>query len=123
MSRFKTIAVAAWFALAAPAAGGQEQAPYDARLYRLAEVLGSVHFLRNLCGEKSDAWRVDMQKLLEAENPEPERRARMIASFNHGYRAFSATYTTCTESATESISRYMIEGEKLAREVVARYGN
>lgn len=111
-------------ALSAGTSTAQSQgAPYDERLNRLAEVLGSIHFLRNLCGERSGVWREDMQRLLEAENPDAERRARMIASFNHGYRAFSSTYTTCTESATQAITRYMSEGEKLSREIVVRFGN
>jgi uncharacterized protein (TIGR02301 family) len=28
--------------------------PFEANLVRLSEVLGSLHFLRNLCGEASD---------------------------------------------------------------------
>lgn len=103
----------------APAA----EAPFEPGLMRLAEVLGSLHFLRNLCGEKGDKWRVEMEKLLESENPDADRRARFIASFNRGYRSFSGTYTRCTPSATEAIARYMKEGETLSRDIASRYGN
>lgn len=99
------------------------EAPFDPSLMRLAEVLGSLHFLRNLCGETGNQWREQMEKLLEAENPEPERRARFIANFNRGYRSFEGTYSTCTASATEAIGRYMKEGEALSREITARFGN
>lgn len=99
------------------------EAPFDPGLMRLAEVLGSLHFLRNLCGESGHRWREQMEKLLEAENPEPERRARFIASFNRGYRSFEGTYVSCTASATEAIGRYMKEGEKLSRDITARFGN
>ena len=99
------------------------EAPFEPGLMRLAEVLGSLHFLRNLCGEKGDQWRGEMEKLLESENPDPERRARFIASFNRGYRSFSGTYTKCTASATEAIGRYMKEGETLSRDIASRYGN
>ena len=99
------------------------EAPFEPGLMRLAEVLGSLHFLRNLCGEKGDQWRVEMEKLLESENPDPDRRARFIASFNRGYRSFSGTYTRCTPSATEAIARYMKEGETLSRDIASRYGN
>jgi uncharacterized protein (TIGR02301 family) len=109
------------------ALGGQPafsaEAPFEPGLMRLAEVLGSLHFLRNLCGEKSDQWRSEMEKLLESENPNPERRARFIASFNRGYRSFGGTYTQCTPSATEAIGRYMKEGETLSRDIASRYGN
>ena len=108
-------------ALARPAAA--VDAPFEAGLMRIAEVMGSLHFLRNLCGEKGDQWRQTMERLLAAENPEPERRARFIASFNRGYRSFESTYTKCTASATEAIDRYTVEGENLARDLAARYGN
>lgn len=99
------------------------EAPFEPGLMRLAEVLGSLHFLRNLCGEKGSQWRGEMEKLLQAENPLPERRARFIASFNRGYRSFDGTYTACTPSATEAISRYMKEGEALSRDIASRFGN
>jgi len=114
--------LAASFAMAAPNARAAE-APFEPGLMRLAEILGSLHFLRNLCGEKGDQWRVEMEKLLETENPAPERRARFIASFNRGYRSFGAGYSRCTASATEAINRYMKEGEALSRDIASRYGN
>lgn len=98
-------------------------APFEGSLLRLSEVLGSLHFLRNLCGETSNQWRDEMQKMLDAEKPEPERREKFVASFNRGYRSFEGTYTKCTASATEAITRYMKEGETLTREVAGRYGN
>jgi uncharacterized protein (TIGR02301 family) len=115
------IAAIAPLLLAQPAAAADQ--PFDAGLMRLAEVLGSLHFLRNLCGEKGDAWRGLMEKLLEAERPDEERKARFVANFNRGYRSFAGTYTSCTASATEAIGRYTVEGESLARELAARYGN
>jgi uncharacterized protein (TIGR02301 family) len=99
------------------------EAPFESRLMRLAEVLGSLHYLRNLCGETGDKWRSQMEKLLEAEKPDPARRAKFIANFNRGYRSFDEIYVNCTPSATEAISRYMKEGETLAREIAGRYGN
>jgi len=97
--------------------------PYEGGLLRLSEVLGSLHFLRNLCGEKGDKWRAEMEKLLASENPGEARRARFIASFNRGYRSFEGVYSACTASATEAISRYMKEGESLTKEISTRYGN
>ncbi|MFI0848584.1 TIGR02301 family protein [Mesorhizobium sp. IMUNJ 23232] len=99
------------------------EGPYEDGLLRLSEVLGSLHFLRNLCGEKGDAWRAEMEKLLATENPDPARRARFVARFNRGYRSFENSYTTCTASAVEAIGRYMKEGEQLSRETAVRYGN
>jgi uncharacterized protein (TIGR02301 family) len=98
-------------------------APYDADLMRLAELLGSLHYLRNLCGEKGTTWREQMEQLITTENPDADRRARLTASFNRGYRSFDSVYTTCTPSAVEAIERYMLEGETLTKQIVAKYGN
>jgi uncharacterized protein (TIGR02301 family) len=99
------------------------EAPYEQSLLRLAEVLGSLHYLRNLCGEPGDSWRGEMEKLLATEKPDEARKAKLVASFNHGYRSFETSYSTCTASAIESIRRYMKEGETLTRDVAGRYGN
>lgn len=98
------------------------EAPFEPGLMRLAEILGSLHFLRNLCGEHGEQWRAEMEQLLASENPDPARRARFIASFNRGYRSFGG-YTQCTASAREAISRYMQEGGNLSRDIASRYGN
>jgi uncharacterized protein (TIGR02301 family) len=99
------------------------EAPFETRLIRLAEVLGSLHYLRNLCGERGNQWREQMERLLAAENPDPTRRARFIASFNRGYRSFDGVYISCTASAAEAANRYLKEGEALTREIATRYGN
>jgi uncharacterized protein (TIGR02301 family) len=95
---------------------------YDEKLLRLSEILGSLAFLRDLCGATDGAsWRDDMNALLEAEKPPPKRRARMIARFNHGFETFNAVYRTCTPSAQLSIARYLSEGAALASDVRGRY--
>ena len=128
MTRFSMKAVSKFLSQSALAAmmsfgPAAAQAPYDEQLLRLAEVLGSVHFLRGLCGEKDGVWRAQMEALLKAEAPSEERRAKLIASFNHGYRSFAAIYSTCTEAAVQAIDRYMKEGEALTNEITLRYGN
>jgi uncharacterized protein (TIGR02301 family) len=107
----------------APARSAGIEAPFEQPLMRLAEVLGSLHYLRNLCGETGNQWRDEMERLLASENPQPERKARFVASFNRGYRSFDGVYVACTASATEAISRYMKEGEALSRDIATRYGN
>jgi uncharacterized protein (TIGR02301 family) len=107
----------------APAAEGGP-APYDRDLQRLAEILGSLHYLRGLCGANEGAkWRNEMQALLDAETPSGERRDRLTASFNRGYRGFQQTYRTCTPAADLVIRRYLEEGSKISRDITARYAN
>jgi uncharacterized protein (TIGR02301 family) len=97
---------------------------YEQEMARLAEILGALHYLRKLCGS-SDAsrWRGEMQGLIETEQPPPERRDRLVASFNRSYVAYEQTYRTCTPAAGVAIRRYLDEGAKLSREIATRYGN
>jgi uncharacterized protein (TIGR02301 family) len=108
----------------APAAAAEVAAPFDGGLARLSEILGSLHYLRGLCGaNEGNKWRAEMQALLDAEAPSGQRRSQFIAHFNHGYRAYLQTYHSCTPAAELVIRRYLEEGSKIAREVTARYSN
>jgi len=99
-------------------------APFDNDLQRLAEILGSLQYLRTICGAKEgQKWRNEMQALIDAEAPSGERRRLIVARFNRGYRGFEQTYRTCTPAADLAIRRYLDEGTKIAREITARYGN
>lgn len=125
---FFLLAIALVLAQGIPAGRAQESpAPlepaYDPQLLRLSEILGSVFYLRRLCGAaEGNLWRDQMQALIDAENPDPERRARMVDSFNRGYQGFRSVYRTCTPAATAAIDRYLAEGAKISRDVTARYG-
>jgi uncharacterized protein (TIGR02301 family) len=125
MGRLSYVVLALSAALTAtpPGFARAAEGAYEDGLLRLSEVLGSLHFLRNLCGEKGDAWRSEMEKLLATENPDPTRKAQFVARFNYGYKSFADNYSSCTASATEAIGRYMKEGENLARDISVRYGN
>ncbi|MFL9502318.1 TIGR02301 family protein [Rhodopseudomonas palustris] len=108
----------------APARAEDGAAPFDAELQRLAEILGTLHYLRGICGGTDGAkWRTEMQALIDAETPSGERRTRLIAAFNRGYNGFQQTYRTCTPAATVAIRRYLEEGSKLSRDLTARYAN
>jgi len=109
---------------AQPQAPKNTPAPFDHDLQRLAEILGSLHFLRGICGSnEGQKWRNEAQVLIDTEAPSGERHEQMIASFNRGYRAFQQSYRTCTPAADFAIRRYLAEGAKIAREITARYAN
>jgi len=118
-----TVAIIACLALPARAAEG-DAAPFDGDLERLAEILGSLQYLRTVCNaNEGQKWRNEMQALIDAEVPSGERRHKIVAGFNRGYRGFQQTYRTCTPAATVAIRRYLDEGAKIAREITARYAN
>jgi uncharacterized protein (TIGR02301 family) len=106
------------------ARAAEAAAPFDGGLARLSEILGSLHYLRGLCGaNEGNKWRGEMQALLDAEAPNGQRRSQFIAHFNKGYRTYQESYRTCTPAADLVIRRYLEEGSKIAREVTARYSN
>jgi uncharacterized protein (TIGR02301 family) len=107
-----------------PARAEDAAAPFDADLQRLAEILGTLHYLRGICGtNEGSKWRNEMQALIDAETPSGDRRARMIAGFNRGYNGFQQTYRTCTPAASVAIRRYIEEGSRISRDLTARYAN
>lgn len=98
-------------------------APYDEGLSRLSEILGAMHYLRELCGAgEGTLWRDQMQGLIDAEQADGPRLARLVDAFNRGYESFKAVYRACTPAATTAMDRYMEEGARIARDVAARYG-
>jgi uncharacterized protein (TIGR02301 family) len=100
---------------AQPALGAADSRPYDDRLMRLSEILGAVHYLRELCGANDgQLWRERMRELMDAEGSTALRRAKLTRSFNSGYRSYSRTYNSCTPSAQTAISRFLAEGSDLA---------
>lgn len=98
--------------------------PYDPDLQRLSEILGALHFLRNICGfDEGQKWREEAQSLINAEAPSGKRHDQMVQSFNRGYLGFRQSYRTCTPAARIIIRRYLEEGAQIARDVTARYAN
>jgi uncharacterized protein (TIGR02301 family) len=99
-------------------------AAFDNNLTRLSEILGALHYLRDICGaNEGQKWRNEMTALVNAEAPSGARRARMTAAFNRGFRDFQQNYRTCTPAADMIIRRYLDEGSKIARDLTARYAN
>src|SRR3954464_7350766 len=123
-NRLFAIVLVLFACLAPPLRAEDAAAPFDGELQRLAEILGTLHYLRGICGNNEGAkWRNQMQALIDAETPAGDRRARMIAGFNRGYNGFQQTYRTCTPAALVAIRRYIDEGSKISRDLTARYAN
>lgn len=109
---------------AAPAAQAEEPPPpFDPDLLRLAEILGALAYLDDLCAVKPEGdWRGKMQALMEAEAKSKARKEKFAGSYNRGFRDYGRSYHICTQNAQAAIGQFLAEGEKIAHEVVARYG-
>jgi len=98
---------------------------YDDKLLRLAEILGSLQYLRTLCSKDDETvWRATMEQLIEVEaSDEPLRREKLTAAYNRGFRTFAAVHTACSDTAIAAEIRYRREGGTLTADILARYGN
>ncbi|PTM41649.1 TIGR02301 family protein [Bosea sp. 124] len=97
--------------------------PYEPQLLKLAEIMGSLAYLRTLCaGKEAQDWRNRMTALVEAEGRTPVRRERLTSAYNRGFRAYSQTHRACTDGSQEASTRLAGEGERLARALAGRYG-
>jgi uncharacterized protein (TIGR02301 family) len=106
-----------------PAPAVEPAPPYEPQLLKLAEIMGSLAYLRTICaGKEAEQWRARMAALLEAEGRTPQRRERLTGAFNQGFRAYSVTHRICGEGSQEASTRLAGEGERLARILASRYG-
>lgn len=97
--------------------------PYEPQLLKLAEIMGSLAYLRTLCaGKEAQDWRDRMAALIEAEGRTPLRRERLTSAYNRGFRAYALTHRACTAGTQEASMRLATEGERLARALAGRYG-
>ena len=89
--------------------------PYDEKLVRLSEILGAVHYLRELCGQTDgQQWRDRMREILDADGGSALRKAMLTRGFNNGYRSYGRTYQSCTPTAQSAIGRFLAEGAQIA---------
>ena len=103
-----------------PKPAAADKRHYDAQLFRLAEILGTLHYLRELCGaNEGQVWREHMRELTASEGTSALRRAKLVESFNRGYRDYSRTYRTCTQPAIVAIQRYMEQASAITDGLIA----
>ncbi|WP_439272537.1 TIGR02301 family protein [Pseudochrobactrum sp. HB0163] len=125
----KLLPVVFWAGLGTAAAQAQTQVqeisgpPYESKMILLAETLGSLHYLSNLCGDKTSQWRDAMTMLLTTEKVDANRRKNLVSGFNNSYRAYADNYNQCTSQALKAIERFKIQGEQLSAELISHYGN
>lgn len=97
--------------------------PYEAQLVRLAELLGTLAYLRDLCGTGDGAAvRTRMAALLDAEAATGPRRERIAGFFNRGFREYELLHRTCTPVSREAMRRAGEEAGHLAHDVGHRFG-
>ena len=96
-----------------------DQRAYDPQLMRLSEILGAVHYLRELCqGKDGQRWRDAVNQLIKTEGNTALRRATIARRFNLGYRGYRRTYRKCTPSAKTTITRFFKEAIEISSSLI-----
>lgn len=97
--------------------------PYEPQLLRLAELMGALAYLRELCGaHDADAFHAKMASLLDAEAKSEARKESLAGAYNDGFRGYELSYRVCTPAAHEIIARFLDEAAKISTDVANRYG-
>jgi uncharacterized protein (TIGR02301 family) len=114
------LAAGAVLAAATPAMAASDSRPYDAKLLRLAELIGSIHYLGVLCDrDTGQAWRDRMTALLEAEGTSALRRSMLTQRFNRGFRNYSRSYRDCTATAQATVKSFITEAAGLTEALLS----
>ncbi len=96
--------------------------PYEAQLLRLAELVGALTYLRDLCGDGDGAtFRAKFADLVGAEGTTDARKESLAGAFNRGFRDYELTYRACTPTAREIVARFLDEAGRIAKDVANRY--
>ena len=106
-----------------PAPAVEPPPPYEPQLLRLAEIMGALAYLRDLCGaHDADAFRAKMASLLETEAKTPSRKETLAGAYNDGFQGYQMNYRLCTPAAHEVIARFLDEAAKISSDLASRYG-
>ena len=97
-------------------------AAYEPDLLKLAEVLGALSYMTELCGDTGAAsWRDRMLQLIEAEGTTPQRKERLAGAFNRGYLGHQPAHRACTDRSRQAVERLIEQGQRLSRDIAGRY--
>ena len=96
--------------------------PYEPQLLRLAELIGALAYLRDLCGDGDGAaFRDKMASLVDTEGTTEARKESLAGAFNRGFRDYELTYRACTPIARDIVVRFLDEASRIAKDVANRY--
>lgn len=96
--------------------------PYAGAMEDLAEIMGSLQFLTELCEDEAAPWRSEMEDLIALAEADEAWRLRLSDRYNLGYSSFATTYRTCTLAALAAIDHYRFLGAELAAEIANAFG-
>ncbi|MCF6302640.1 MAG: TIGR02301 family protein [Devosiaceae bacterium] len=95
--------------------------PYQNQMQQLLGIAGSLYFLQPLCGNDQNDWRQHAAELIAFDDPADDRRQRLNGAFNQGFEAYARLHQNCSDSARQTITRLLLEADRLTRDIYSRY--
>ncbi|MCB2096705.1 MAG: TIGR02301 family protein [Parvularculaceae bacterium] len=118
---FHRVLIVAVLLAAAPAAAQDEYAARRGALTGLSRIFGELHHIRRMCepSAEADAWRDNMKRLIDLEQPAFDLRDEMVGAFNDGYRSAQARFDYCDRNAEDYAAARAAAGEALVANLSA----
>lgn len=103
-----------------PPLGATASAALPPKAIQLAEILGAIHHLRDICGtNEGQLWRNKMIEMIGVLEPSDADRQRLVKNFNDSFYRYKNTYPGCTATASRQSDKLMQDGQRLAEELAA----
>lgn len=95
--------------------------PYQSDMQRVLEIMGSIYFLAPLCGYSGTNWRQSAADLIALDEPDDDRRQRLIGAFNVGYEAYARLYRFCSPAARMAVKKLLDDAASETRELHSHF--
>ncbi|MBX3508233.1 MAG: TIGR02301 family protein [Parvibaculum sp.] len=100
--------------------GAAANSSLTAKAAQLAEILGAVHHLRDICGtNEGQLWRNKMIEMIGVLEPSDQDRQKLVKNFNDAYYRYKNAYPACTAAAARQSDKLMQDGQRIAEELAA----
>lgn len=118
----RTVLLALLLAMTPVAAAANAALP--AKAAQLAEILGALHHLRDVCGtNEGQLWRNKMIEMIGALGPSEADRQNLVKNFNDSFYRYKNAYRACSAAAARQSDKLMQDGQRIAEELAANgYG-
>lgn len=94
---------------------------YQPQMERLAEIMGALYHLDDLCLRSGVDWRGQLADLMDLDEVDDDRRARLAGAFNDNYADLQQSHSRCSDSASLLTRRFLDEGAKISYDIHIRY--
>jgi uncharacterized protein (TIGR02301 family) len=107
----------------APAPVPETPLAYEPELLRLAEALGVIAYVSQLCAKPEAAeWSKRAQQIIDAEGGTSARRERLAGAYNRGFLGHQAMHRSCGDSARLVLELRRAEARRITLDISTRFG-